>query len=417
VRRLLQARDFRLLLGAQLIAQCADGVAQAAFADAVIFDPASQDTPRRILAVFALTLVPYSLVAPVLGVFVDRWDRKLLLVGTNLTRAVLLVTLPLWWDALPADAAPYAAILVLLGFGRLFLTTKGAALPAVLGEHHLLRANALSGGGGMIAALLGGVIGIGGVAVTTTPWIFVAAGLVYAASALVARRIGRDLVASVGPLERLGDAVGRVVRELAAGAREVWRRRPARLSLAAIFLLRSAVMLTGVAALLVIKQEFPGAEERFGRLSAGALALGVSSVGAFIGAWSASAFGRSLGNARLILLGFVVAGGGIAALGGVQDLRAVLGLTALGGYGAYVAKIATDAQIQETLPDAYRGRAFALYDILYNLASVAAASVMVLFAGSTFRAVLVPSGLVTLALGALLGRAMRRAAMFRAATP
>jgi hypothetical protein len=42
---------------------------------------------------------------------------------------------------------------------------------------------------------------------------------------------------------------------------------------------------------------------------------------------------------------------------------------------------------------------------------------MVLFAGSTFRAVLVPSGLVTLALGALLGRAMRRAAMFRAATP
>jgi MFS family permease len=207
------------------------------------------------------------------------------------------------------------------------------------------------------------------------------------------------------------------MRELAEGLQEVWRRRPARLSLAAIFLLRSAVMLTAVAALLVIKQEFPGAEERFGRLSAGALALGISSVGAFAGAWSASTFGHRLGNARLIVLGFVVAGAGITVLGGVADLRAVLGLTALGGYGAYVAKIATDAQIQETLPNAFRGRAFALYDILYNLASVGAASVMVVFAGSSFRAVLVPSGLVTLALAALLGRAMRRAAMFRPAAP
>jgi MFS family permease len=408
---LLALRHFRLLLGAQLVAQAADGMAQAGFAEALLLDPGAQDTAERILAVFALTLVPYSLLAPFLGVFVDRWDRRLLLVGTNIARAVVLLGLPTWSPALPGDAALYAAVLVLLGLGRLFLTTKGAVLPIVLEEHHLLRGNAISGGGGMIAALLGGVAGLG-VTALAPPWtVFIAAGLLYAVSAVVARRI------SLGPTPRAGDdgslgrAARRVASELVMGLAEVWRQTRARLALAGIFLLRSAVMLTAVAAILVIKQRYPDAGDRFGRLSAGALALGVSSVGAFLGAISVAWFGRRLSNARLILFGFLVAGTGIAALGGIADLRAVVGLTAVGGYGAYVAKIATDAEVQEALPDRFRGRAFALYDILYNLASVCAASVVFAASEASLRSVFTSAGLLTLALAALLGRSMRRADM------
>ena len=56
---LLAERDFRLLLGAQCIAQMADGLAQVAFAEEIVLDP--QGTPTRTLALFALTLLPYSL--------------------------------------------------------------------------------------------------------------------------------------------------------------------------------------------------------------------------------------------------------------------------------------------------------------------------------------------------------------------
>jgi MFS family permease len=411
VRELLSARDFRVLLGAQLLAQCADGIAQAAFADLILLEPGAQGTPRRIVAVFTLTLVPYSIIAPFLGVLVDRWDRRKLLAGTNVSRGLVLVTLPLWSKLVPGRVAPYAALLVLLGFGRLFLTTKGAVLPVVLHEHHLLRGNAASGGGGMIAGLLGGVIGLSGAAVLRATPIFFAAGVVYGISALISLRLPAGLTPLSKPGGRFGDALARVARELLAGLREVWSRRPARISLASIFVLRSAVMLTAIAALLVIKTEFPASGDRFGRLSAGALALGVSSVGAFIAALSASPLGRRLGNAGLILFGFVVSGVGITALGGILDVRAVLGLTAVGGYGAYVAKIATDAEIQEAVPDAFRGRAFSLYDILYNLASVAAAAVMVAFDQQSFRAVLVPAGAVTIGLAGLVAVAMRRAGM------
>ena len=170
-------------------------------------------------------------------------------------------------------------------------------------------------------------------------------------------------------------------------------------------------MLVAIAAILVIRDAFPDAGGRFGRISTGALALGTSSVGAFVGALATPALGRRLGNAGLVLVGFVVSGTGIALLGGFADLEALLTLTALGGFGAYVAKIATEAQVQESVPDEFRGRAFSIYDILYNLASVVAAAVLLAFAGASYRSVLLPAGLVTLGLAAALGAAMKRSGM------
>jgi len=410
-RHILAERDVRLLLGAQWLAQAADGMAQATFADRIVLEPGSEGAPGRILAVFVLTLVPYSLISPFLGVFVDRWARRALLVWTNVARAALLLGLLLWLPALEGDAGLFAGALVLLGLGRLFLTTKSAVLPFVLHERDLLKGNAVSGGAGMIAALLGGVVGLGAITVVGTLPVFLLAGVVYGVAALAATRLSSPMRHGTPPSEGLGRAVARLAGELAQGWREVWTRRRARLSLIGIFILRSAVMLVAIAAILVIQNEYPGAEERFGRISAGALALGSSSLGAFAGALTTPPLGRRLGNAGLVLLGFGVSGTGIAILGGVADLRALLVLTALGGFGAYVAKIATEAQVQQTVPDEYRGRAFSLYDILYNLASVAAAGIVLAAADLPFRAVLFPAGLGTLVLAALLGIAMRRAGM------
>src|SRR5687767_10450293 len=155
MKELMRDHDTRLLLFSQWIAQFADGVINALFANALILEP--EGTPGRILAVSALTLLPYSIVAPFMGVFVDRWQRRRLLTGTNVARTVLLVITSVLAHATGSDIPMYASLLLLLGLGRLFLTTKGAVLPVVLHEHHLLRGNALSGGGGMIASLAGAV--------------------------------------------------------------------------------------------------------------------------------------------------------------------------------------------------------------------------------------------------------------------
>ena len=409
VRELLAHRDLRTLLSAQWIAQAGDGLAQAAFAEALILGPLGEaGTPGRILVAFAITLVPYSLLAPVLGVFVDRWRRRELMVTTNLLRAALLVTLPLWAELLPRDAGLYAGVLVVLGLGRLFLVTKGAVLPVVLEEHHLLRGNALSGGGGMIAALLGGVAGVGVVGWLGPRPSFAAAGIAYAVAAAVARRISRPFAHPRPPDETVRAAAVRVLRELLQGVGEIARRPRARLPLIAIFVLRTVGMIVAIAAILVIKSEFPEAGDRFGRLSASALALGSAGAGAFLGAVTAPVIGRRLAKPGLVVAGFVVSGTGVAALAGVRAIPAVLVLTAIGGFGGFLTKVAVDAQVQEALPDEYRGRAFSLYDILYNLASVAAAAVMVLGEEVALRPMFVGTGLVTLALAAVFAAAMSR---------
>lgn len=411
IRTLAAERDFVRLMSAQWLAQLADGVAQAAFANQLVLEPLAQGTPERILAVFALTLLPYSLIAPFTGVLVDRWARRSLLVSTNAARALLLVTLPLWARALPGEVPLYASLLLLLGLGRLFLTTKGAVLPVVLHEHHLLRGNSISGAGGMIAALTGGVLGIAAAAVTTTETAFVAAGLVYALAVMGAARMSRPMRHALNGDEPFGEAIARVARALVEGLRAIWVRPGARLPLFGIFVLRVSAMFVAIAAILVIKQDFPLRADEVGRLSSSALALFAAGVGAFLGAVSTPLIGRRFNKPQLLLVGFVFSGAAMLLTGMILTLPAVIVLTLVGGYGTFVAKIAVDAQVQEALPDAYRGRAFALYDILYNLASVVAALVMVVFAATSLRVMLIVMALLTLALAGALGSALQGAGL------
>jgi MFS family permease len=408
-------RDWRVLIGAQLVAQAADGFAQAGFADALVLEPLGQRAPGRILALFALTLLPYSVISPFLGVFVDRWRRRNLLIGTNVARAELLLSLPTMRPLVPGDGVLYGVALALLGLGRLFLTTKSAVLPVVLHEHHLLRGNAISGGGGMIAALAGGIVGLWAVGTLGQSATFVVAGLAYALAAAAARLLSGSTARPRPHAVRIRDEFMRVARELAAGLREIAIRVRVRLSLAAIFLLRTVAMFVAIAAILVITEEFPNAGDRFARLSTGALALGAAGIGAFVGAATTPTVGRRLNKASLVLLGFAVSALGLVSLGSLLTLPAMLGVTFLGGYGAFVGKIAVDALVQESLPDHFRGRAFALYDILYNLASVVAALVMVALAAQRLSTLLVVAGAVTLVAASALAVAMRRAGMLAAA--
>lgn len=413
-RRLLGAeRDFRVLLSSQFIAQAADGIAQAAFYAALLLeDPLEQGTPGKILGLFALTLLPYSAIAPFLGVFVDRWSRRSVLVVSNASRALLLITLPLWSRALPGDIELFIGILALLGLGRLFLTTKGAVLPVVVHEHDLLEANSISGGGGMLSALFGGVIGLALVAGISADSVFFAAGLAYGAAAWVARRLSSPLSHAHQHVPRLSQAIRDVAVELGQGVSEIWRRAGVRLPLVSIFLLRTVGMFIAVAAILLIKREFPDRADELGRISISGLALGSAGAGALVAALTAPFLGHRFNKPQLIIVGYGVSGIGITALGGIQHVAAILFLTAIGGYGTFVSKVATDAQVQEVLPDEYRGRAFSFYDILYNLASVAAGAVMVAAGDASLRATLVWTGMITLALAVGFGLLMNRAELF-----
>jgi MFS family permease len=408
---LLAHQDFRRLLLAQFLAQAADGFAQAIFAFVLILEPLTQGTPSRILALFVLTLVPYSLISPFLGVFVDRWSRRGLLAWTNLVRGTVLITIWAWGGALPGHSALFISVLLLLGLGRLFLTTKGAVLPVVLDEQHLLKANSLSGGGGMISALLGGAAGVELLRVITPYGGLTLAGVLYGGAALLALRLSSSFAHDHPHHRSLGRSITSTAEGLVMGVAAIWRRPSARLPLLAIYVLRTIGMVVAIAAILIIKKKFPGAGDSFGRLNLGVLALGAAGAGALAAALTAPVAARWLRQPGLITAGFAAAGVGIIALGGIVSVPALLGVTFIAGFGTFLTKVAVDAQVQEALPDGFRGRAFALYDILYNLASVTAAAIMVALESAPSRVILVAIGVVTLAITVVIAGAMRQAGM------
>src|SRR3954453_21519925 len=91
VVELLGRQWFRWLFGTRLVSQTADGVFQASLASAVFFNPDHQTDPRQAAAGFVVLLLPYSLVSPFAGVFLDRWRRQRVLVRANALRAVFVI--------------------------------------------------------------------------------------------------------------------------------------------------------------------------------------------------------------------------------------------------------------------------------------------------------------------------------------
>ena len=92
VVELLREKWFPWLYATRLVSQTADGVFQASLASAVFFNPDHQTDPKQAAAGFVVLLLPYSLVGPFAGVFLDRWHRQRVLVRANVIRCVFIVT-------------------------------------------------------------------------------------------------------------------------------------------------------------------------------------------------------------------------------------------------------------------------------------------------------------------------------------
>jgi MFS family permease len=161
VRHLLLRGDFRRLLATRLSSQFGDGVFQAALAGTVLFNPSQATDPVDVAAGFAVLLLPYSLVGPFAGVWLDRWSRRQVLMVANLVRAVLVLGVAALILAEVTGPGFYVAGLLVFSVNRFVLSALSAGLPHVTDEPSLVSANALTTTSGAIAAVLGGGLAIG----------------------------------------------------------------------------------------------------------------------------------------------------------------------------------------------------------------------------------------------------------------
>jgi hypothetical protein len=382
VRHVLRRGDFRRLLGTRLLSQFGDGVFQAALAGTVLFNPQRAAEPMDIAAGFAVLLLPYSLVGPFAGVWLDRWSRRQVLLRANVVRAGLVAVVAALVLGGVEGTAFYAAGLAVFSVNRFVLSALSAGLPHTTDEASLVSANALSttaggvstvaGGGAAILVLEGTASGNAGYALMA-----LAAAVPYLAAAAVAggfsrAHLGPDHVAA--PVRTSArDSARDTLLGMVDGTRHIAALPPAAAALLAIGLHRLFYGVFTLMTLLLYRNTFePGG----GLLPGGILGLGqvvaAAALGTLLAAVVTPPVVRRIGTTRWIPL--LLTGGGVAqvalALWFVPAAVVVVGL--LLGFVAQAVKICVDSTLQETIEDDYRGRVFSVYDTLFNVTFVVA---------------------------------------------
>jgi MFS family permease len=192
-------RDFRKLFATRLVSQGGDGVFNAGFAAYAFFSATTFPDPIAAVYAFAVLYLPYSLIGPFAGVFIDRWSRRQVLVWSALIRGCMVVIAGLVVLAGQTGLPLYISALAVLGVNRFFLSAVSAGTPHVVSRENLVIANAVAPTAGTIMGFIGGVAGLGVHLITGgghagSAATLLVGGLCYAAAALLALRMRRDLL-------------------------------------------------------------------------------------------------------------------------------------------------------------------------------------------------------------------------------
>ena len=153
---ILRQRNFALLWVGGLISMVGDWVLFVGLPYEIYRQTGSTlATGAMVLAL----LIPRIVFGSVAGVYVDRWDRRRLMITVNLLLAVFLIPL-LAVQALGLWVV-YVVLVIESALEQLFTPAEVALLPNLLegGEEQLVPANALSGVNRHLARLIGPLIG------------------------------------------------------------------------------------------------------------------------------------------------------------------------------------------------------------------------------------------------------------------
>ncbi|MEZ0446382.1 MFS transporter [Cellulomonas sp. ICMP 17802] len=381
LKALWPLRDFRKLFAVRLVSQTADGMFQVGLATLFFFSPENASTAVGVATAFAVLLLPFTIVGPWAGVLLDRWRRRQVLFVGNLVRVAITLLIAVLMVTDGVGPAVYVLALVNLSINRFLLSALSASLPRTVDGPLLLTANSLTPTLGAAAAGVGGAIGL--VLGLVLPAgrgrdaaaLFIAAGVMATAAAL-ATRLGKD---RLGPDERadarqMKTALSSLAHGLVAGAKHlIARRTPAR-ALGIMAAHRFLYGVTFIASILIARNLLSDPADAGEGLRTFGLVLGASAAGFVLAVVLTPVLSPRTGPHVWIVLCLSLAALSQLLLVASASRGAVLVAAGSLGLAAQGAKIAVDTIVQRDTDDAFRGRAFALYDVLYNAAFVGAAA-------------------------------------------
>jgi predicted MFS family arabinose efflux permease len=372
IRGALASPDFRKLFAIRLVSQSSDGLFQSALVASVVFAPEQQDTAVGLLKATLIVALPYSVLGPFTGVFIDRWRRRRILLSAPWAKAAL-VGLVLF-DPIDQAIPFFAGALLVLSVNRFFLATAAAVVPRLVPHEDLLVANSLATVGGTVALLSGVFVGGRVVdAVGSSVPVVVAAGIGWLVASGIASRIASSLKPHTKPEDPdlLRHQLKRVGVEFADGARRLLRSPRAIGPITSITLDQIGQGIVLTLSLVYFRDDFGEGVASFSNL------IGAGGVGVLVGILTVGELEERFSKPKIVAGAFVAGGIVLIAVSFfIRDWSVLLASFAVGLTFAWK-KIPVDTMVQEATPDGYRGRVFSVYDVVYNMARVVAAALAI----------------------------------------
>jgi len=337
---------FRVLWWSRAVSFAGDGIGRTA----LVLYAATHGVTAVSVVLLALALPRF--LGPVAGALADRLDQRRLMAVCETGQAAVFVTLAVFLPPLPVLVG---LVLVTGGFATAFVPAGRSAVPSLVPDRDLGRANALLGMAFNIQVAVGPTIG--GLAVE-----FGGARLAFAVNA-VTFVVSALILTRLPALRPTGDHSG-LWTETIAGLRFVARSPGPRALVLSLFVAVSFAAVDNVALVFLVSEEMHGSAAEFGFTQA---AFGVG----MLAAAGLLTMGRR-SAVSLLIGGLALSASGTVATALLPTLLGVAAAQLVAGMGNGVENVATDTLVQRLTPRHLLGRAFGAVGTAAQLGSAVA---------------------------------------------
>jgi MFS family permease len=359
--------DFWRLLQVRMASQFGDGLFQAGLAGALLFNPDRASDPMAIARAFAVLFLPYSLLGPFAGALMDRWDRRLVLVGANIGRLAFIAGIGTILAVGASDLLLLCGALLANGLARFVASGLSAALPHVVPREQVVTMNSVATASGAFAAFLGAnfmllprwLAGDGDQGASA---IIFTAAIPMSIALLLSLRFGPGVLGPDRTKRAIhGSAFYAVITGWLHGVRTVFQRPTVAAALSGLAAHR---MVVGINSLLILLLVHHMTDPAVGGLGTALVFFAATGLGAFLANVLTPAIIRRWGR-------YATANGALVAAATIQVAGAGLVLPVmmvcgfLLGIAGQMVKLCADSAMQIDVDDALRGHVFAVQDALF----------------------------------------------------
>lgn len=371
-RELLTNRNFFLLWLGQTISNFGDRLNQMALV-ALVYQN-SPGSEMALAKLISFTIIPVFIIGPIAGVWVDRLNKKDVMIISDITRGVLVLSIPLF-IVMKQILAVYLVIFILFSISRFFIPSKMAMIPEIVPKDKLLIANSLQDTthiiGNVVGLVVAGVIvnipaigAMGGFYIDSLTFFVSASLIAMIVNREFALRVKEDLLATRQAIE--GSIRRSIFAELKEGLGFFREHRNMAFVLGVFFILMAGIGAVSCVIIVFIQEAFGTATRDLGFLGMFLVA------GLFLGTVLFAKFGQKIDKRKAILASFIASGLFLALFAFFVKRYPSLPVAGIfsGLIGLAIGPVMMSANTltHEMIPEDVRGRVFSSLEAVIHLA-------------------------------------------------